>query len=157
MHIHLIEADFLKNRQKHVKRYTFKTGSHADAEDIVQEAYCRALRYRHSFHGDGFDKWFSTILNNCFFDFKNQQGDITGEEYDESSIEGLGCPLYSDQIMREIFELIATKSLMQQEVLTLFFEMDYTPVDISRCTPHSYSNCHQIIRRFRQELKDLYQ
>jgi predicted DNA-binding protein YlxM (UPF0122 family) len=56
-----------------------------------------------------------------------------------------------------VFELITTKSLMQQEILTLFFEQDYKPIDISRCTQHSYSKCHQIIRRFRQELKDLYQ
>ncbi len=156
MNLQQIEQHFLANRQRYVKKYTFKAGTPEDAEDIVQEAYCRLLKYHSSFHGKEFDKWFNTILNNCFFDLKNEQAGHAADLFDEEEAEGVQCPHYSDHVMREVYELIGTKSLVQQEILMLHFQQEYTPIDISRCTEHSYANCHQVIRRFREELKGLY-
>ena len=152
-----IEKHYLANRSMYVKRMTFRAGTPEDAEDIVQEAYYRALRYKRSFSGEGFDKWFITILNNCLRDQKNIQKGHSADEFDEELADGTGCTHYSDHVMKEVFELISTKSVMQQEILNLAFQQDYSPIDISRITDYTYSNCHQVIRRFRQELKDLYQ
>jgi RNA polymerase sigma factor (sigma-70 family) len=156
MELSAIENHFNQNRARYVKKFTFKTGTVEDAEDIVQEAYCRLLKYHHSFHGKEFDRWFNMILNNCFYDLKNNQAGNYAEVFDEEAVEGTSCPHYSDQVMREVYELISTKSLVQQEILGLYFEHEYSAVDISRCTEHSYANAHQVIRRFRQELKELY-
>src|SRR5260221_2363087 len=40
-----------------------------DAEDVVQEAYLRALRYFDSFHGDDGKAWLLTIVRNTFYNW----------------------------------------------------------------------------------------
>jgi RNA polymerase sigma factor (sigma-70 family) len=151
-----IEKHYLANRQKLVKRASFRTGSDNWAEDIVQETYERILKYRKSYDGDNPDKWINTILNNCIRDFKNIENGHTVDEFVEEDSDSIQCPHYSEHIMREVYELIDTKSLLSQEILTLFFKYEYTPADIEKLTTHSYSNCHKIVSRFRQELKELY-
>jgi RNA polymerase sigma factor (sigma-70 family) len=42
------------------------TGSVADAEDVVQEAYLRAYRFFDTFHGDNVRAWLLTIVRNSF-------------------------------------------------------------------------------------------
>jgi len=156
MKVSSIQEHYEKNRQRLVKRMSFRAGSPENGEDIVQEAYARALKYRLSYNGDMFDKWFSTILSNCLRDFKNAEMGHSAEMFDEGDAEGTQCPSYPNHVMREVFELIDTKSLVQQEVLNLHFKQDYSAMDISKITDHSYANCHQVIHRFRQELKELY-
>ena len=59
---------------KHHKEYVRiveSFGEYFYAEDIVQEAYERAIRYRRSYNGAEFDKWLNTILNNCLRDNRN--------------------------------------------------------------------------------------
>lgn len=156
MDLHLIEKHFVANRSRLVKKMFFRSGNMEDAEDIVQEAYYRALKYARGYDGMHFDQWFSTILNNCLRDQKNMQNNHSLDMFDEEEAEGSPCTHYSEHVMREVYELIATKSLVQQEVLNLHFQQEYSPIDISRMTEHSYAKCHQIILRFRNELKDLY-
>lgn len=156
MDVSAIETHYKENRLKLVKRMTWRAGTPEDAEDIVQEAYARALKYREAFDGDHFDKWFNTILNNCLRESKNIENGHAAEQFDEEAAEGLACPHYSNHVMKEVFELIDTKSLVQQEILGLFFKQEYTAIDISRITEYSYANCHQIINRFKNELRDLY-
>src|ERR1700761_6282525 len=45
------------------------TGSNADAEDVVQDAYLRAFRYMDTFRGDNFRVWLLTIVRNSFLDW----------------------------------------------------------------------------------------
>ncbi len=151
-----IEKHYVENRARYVKRLTFRAGSPEDAEDIIQEAYYRALKYAKSCVPDQFDRWFSTIINNCLRELKNQNTGHSADEFNEDEADGLQCPHYSNHVMREIYELIDTKSLVQQEVLNLYFKNEFTAVDISRITSYTYAQCHQIIQRFRKELKELY-
>ena len=58
--------------------------------------------------------------------------------------------------MKEIFELINTKSEVQIEILNMYFKQEFSAKDIAAITEHSYSKTHQIIQRFRNELKELY-
>lgn len=153
-----IEKHYNNNRDKLIKRMTFRTGSnfHA-AEDIVQTAYERALRYVDSFDGDVFDKWFSTIINNCLREFKNEEkGYAPIDEGAEEEAESMSCPHYSAQIMKEIIELIETKSDTQIEVLKPYILHEYTAIDIARISEIPYGTAHQVIQRFRNELKELY-
>lgn len=151
-----IERHYLDRRQTYIKRMTFRSGSEADAEDIVQEAYYRALKYHKSCIDGAEDKWFSRILNNCLRDYKNAQMGHPVEEPDNEETDSISCPHYPEQIMREVLQRINRKDGVQREVLKLHFEQDYSPIDISRITDYTYAQCHQIIHRFREELKRLY-
>lgn len=44
------------------------TQDHEDAEDAVQEAYLRAIRYYDSFDGGDGKSWLLTIVRNCCYD-----------------------------------------------------------------------------------------
>lgn len=156
MEVPAIENHYRLNREKLVKRMAFRAGSDNYAEDIVQEAYERAIRYAVSFNGADMDKWINMILNNCLRDFKNIENGHTTDMFDEEEAQGIDCPHYSMHVMREVYELIETKALVHQEILNLHFKYEYSPIDISRLTEHSYANCHKVIARFRQELRELY-
>jgi RNA polymerase sigma-70 factor (ECF subfamily) len=43
-----------------------------DAEDVVQEAYLRAWRYRDSFRGGDLRPWLLAIVRNCFMSWKDK-------------------------------------------------------------------------------------
>lgn len=135
---------------------TFRAGTVWAAEDVVQTAYERAIRYRRTFNKDDFGKWFNTVLNNALRDYQAEERGYTPIDLENDEAATLDCPHFPEHIMREIHELIETKSLDQIEVLNLFFKQGYSPVDIASITEHSYAKSRQIVQRFRNELKELY-
>lgn len=151
----VVEEYYNENRRKHLKRLTFKLGTEQAAEDVVQEAFYRACKYIQSYSGlEPFGKWFSRILTNASIDYINSERNYDGGMSDEE--ESYSCPSFNEQIRREISELIETKSVVQIEVLTLYFVYEYSAKDVAAVTQYSYAQCHQIIQRFRTELKELY-
>lgn len=156
MYTPAIEKHYIENRHKLVKRMSFRAGTPENGEDVVQEAYTKAIRYRRSFDGTNFDRWFNTILNNTLREFKNLEKGYTPVEYDEEEGEGTACLIYPSRIMAQIYEIIDKRSDIQKEILMLFFHQEYTAKDISMITRYSYAQVHQIIQRFRNELKELY-
>lgn len=161
MSVLAIKTHYCANRQRLVKRLSFRAGTAEAAEDVVQEAYYRALKYRRSFSGnwedeEAVDKWFATILNNSLREYKNIERGHPQVEYVDDSEDGEDFSDIPVHVMRDVYELIDTKTPVQQEVLRLFFHQDYSAKDIAAITEYSYTTCHQIIQRFRNELKELY-
>lgn len=155
--MNLIEEHYRANFNKLVKLMTFRSGTEWDAQDIVQEAYARAIEYYGSFNNTDFNRWFRTVLNNSLRAHKNdEKGYSSALSFDEEDDEGIPCSQYNEQINAEIDELIQTKSLAQIEVLTLHFQKGYPAIDISKVTDHGLWAIHKMISRFRDELKELY-
>ena len=97
-----IENHYKENYGRILKRMTFRAGGIHQAEDIVQEAYCRALKYYSELKVEEFDRWFSMILNNAYNDYKR---DEIGLSYIEDEDEPLGleeCGLVNRQTRRGI-------------------------------------------------------
>lgn len=151
-----IEQHYKEHSHKFLKRLTFRCGNEWDAQDILHDAYERALKYKNSFNGESFEAWFNTIVNNALKEHKNASKGFATSVFEEEEEEGTPCPQYGEQVLREIHQLIKAKAPVQKEVLSLHFQQDYSAIDISRITEYTYSNCHQIIRRFREELKEKY-
>lgn len=149
-----LEKHYTEHRGRLVKTYSFRLGSEQDAEDVVQEAYYRVLKYLNSFDGTSFDKWFSRIIKNCFLERKKELNGNFLEPLGDEEGEGEDGEEYSKHVMRNIYALIRSKNVVQKEVLWLHFNLQYTAKDISRVTDVSYANCHQIIGRFRREIKE---
>lgn len=102
------------------------------------------------------DRWFKTILNNALRLHKNNEKGYSAAEYIEEESEGMPSSQFEDRIVEEIYELIDTKSVMQIEVLTLYFRHGYTAKDIEHITEYPYWSTMKTIQRFREELKELY-
>lgn len=157
MDIPLIIEHYVLNRQKLVKRMTFRVGSSAAAEDIIQTAYERALRY-HSKGGvvEKFDQWFGIVLRNALCEYQNnEKGYSQGNEEDDEHVEGSEAH-FPDRIRAEILWMIEDRSKDHQEILTMYFQQEYSAKDISQITEYSYAKVHQTIQRFRNELKEIY-
>lgn len=152
----LIEDHYNQNRRKLLKRLTFRAGTEWDAEDVLQDAYERAQRYIHAFNGEDFGAWFNMILNNALREHMNAAKGFATEPYDEDEEEGVPCNHYSEQVVKEIYNLIDSKPEHQAEVLTLYFQQDYRAKDISRITYHPYGTVFHMIRRFKEELRGIY-
>lgn len=153
--MHPIEEHYRKNRFMLVKRMSFRAGDYA--EDVVQEAYARALKYFASYKEEyALDAWMSRILNNCLKEQKNAEKGYSAVEFEEDHVDGIPCNRFAESVVAEIYELISTKSVVAMEVLEYHFQQGYSAKEVSELTDYTYANCHQIIRRFRQELKELY-
>lgn len=155
MHVSEIEEHYRLNFNKFVKKMRFRAGTQEAGEDIVQTAYERALLYAKNCEPNRFGQWFSRILNNSFIDHMNAERGYAPVDA-EAEEEMIDCNSYPSHIVREIYELISTKSEAQIEVLTLHLKHGYSATDIHRQTDYSYAKCHQIIQRFRNELIELY-
>lgn len=157
MHLQEIEDYYRANRATMVKRMGWRCGVPELGEDIVHTAFERAIRYRRNCRDGFLPQWFSMLLNNALRDHQNAEKGYSpmGDDVEDVG-ETNSCPHYPTHIMREIFELIDTKSVVQIEVLSLHFREEYSAKDISAITNYSYAQCHQIIQRFRNELKELY-
>lgn len=148
-----IEEHFKKNYNRLLKRLTFRAGTQWAAEDVIQEAYTRAIKYHKSYSGAGLDPWISTIVNNALREYQNaEKGYSHGPEEEEEAIDNSQFR----GIMRDVYKMIEEKSPVHREVLLYFFKYEYGPKDICAITNYSYSQCHQIIQRFRNDLKGIY-
>lgn len=153
----VIEEHYKGNRNRFIKRITSRCGGEWAAADVVQESYYRALKYFSSYKEEfSLDAWFSRILTNTMKEHKNQERGFSHTTYEEDEQEGTPCNRFSEQLVKEIYELIDTKSLVAKEVLSYHFQQGYSAKEVSEITEHSYSNCHQIINRFKSELRELY-
>lgn len=153
-----IEKHYLNNYNRLVKMVLFRAGSIWDAEDVVQSAYERSMRYYKVFPEAEFDLWFGRLLNNVLRDHKSAERDWLrgfGQVEDEDETHG-SCPHYPEAILREVFDLISTKSEIQIEVLSYYMKHELSAKDISEITDYPYKRTHQIIQRFKNELKELY-
>lgn len=150
-----IEDHFRKQRNNYVKKITRRSGTPEAAEDIVQEAYTRALKYSHSFIQGDLDKWMSTIIGNTLRDYMNAERGYTPVEPKEDD-ELAPEVLYPRRVMKEVYDRIELMSKDQQEVLNYFFRQEYTAKEISEITFFTQNKCDKIIQKFRKELKELY-
>ncbi len=152
-----VEKHYVENRKRLVSRLSFRAGSEAVGEEIVQESYYRALKYLNSFDGSNFDKWFSMILTNTLREYMAIEKGYSSDENLEIDEDFIECQGYVKMFSNEIYSLIDKKKEEQKEILLMFFKQGYSSVDISRITRYSYSQCHQTIQRFRNELRGKYE
>lgn len=111
-----------------------------DAEDVVQDACVRAMRYVDSLHGNDARSWFLTIVRHACYDWlkRNRPAEIDRSDADavETAADG-GAPTPEQAALRNaetriLADAVAALPLGFREVLILreFEEMSYK--DIAR-------------------------
>jgi len=96
-----------------------------DAEDVVQEACIRAMRYADSIRGEG-RSWFLTLVRNAFYDWlaSNRPAEVVYDEaaieraVDDSGSEPQQAAMRRDD-SRTLDEALAALPLQFREVLVL--------------------------------------
>lgn len=153
----LIDEHYKKHFGQLSKRYARSTGSDAAGEDIVHDAYEKAMRYYGSYDGSKeFERWFSLILRNSYRDYMRHERGQPTEPLDEFVLEGIECDGLVRRIWKEVEDIIEEVNPNHREILHLHYIKDYPITDISYITEHSLSNCTQVVSRFRKKIKELY-
>lgn len=153
----IIETHYRKNYKTLVKRMTNRVPhhSHALAEELVQEAYVRALQYYKTYDTNRpFERWFSLILNNAASDQLKYENGTSALSLNDDEVD-LEPFILNDEmnipreVVMKVQEAIKDCPPDVSEVLNMFFNLGMRTPDIEKCTRFSHSNIRQIIRRFR--------
>ncbi len=153
----IIEEHHKANFSKFVTRFKRPLNSEHAAEDVVQEAYARALKYKDSYDPtQPFDNWFSSIIRNAFRDALNEERGIVREELNEFNHESLIDDAPMEDLKEALRDSISKESEGYQVVLKLFFFGGYTGREISQVTPYSQTNIRQIVLQFRNKFQKGY-
>lgn len=153
-----INAHFRTHYKALVKRMTHRVPdkSVALAEEVVQEAYARALQYWRTYdpeRGD-FERWFNLILNNTASSKIREENGISTLSLDEEDRDYEPFFLNEEMdiprdIVIKVQEAIKEQPSDVRDVLNMFFNLGMKTTDIEKCTRYSHTNIRQIIRRFR--------
>jgi RNA polymerase sigma-70 factor (ECF subfamily) len=159
MVVNTIDEHYRKNFKNLVKRIRFKSGSTEDAEDIVQEAYTRALKYRGTFNPQNdFNLWFSRILSNALKDFIREKYNTQNHrELDEEGGDAVYDTKGSEYLLKLLVEEIdAVIDDKHREVLSLHQLLGFNLRDIVQIVDIKYKTADQLIQRFRKRILEKY-
>lgn len=155
----LLEKFYRENRFRLVKIMSNRAGSVSNAEDVVQDAFERALKYSNSFQPEKqkLGAWFNTILNNALRDFKvNERRMGMSVEYDERKDEGDFVLELEEDILESVKKDIAEKSYPLSRALYLYFFCQYKPRDIVQVLPISNTYVRTGVKEFKQQMSSGY-
>jgi len=152
----LINDHFRSNYTKLVKRMRNRVpdNSTALAEEVVQEAYARAMKYYRTYDAAlaEFDTWFNSILNNALNVCKNAEGDRGVTHSLEDSTEDIRVNKQDREMHNYILKEIDVCKDREREVLKLFFIHGFKSKDVAEFTNKSHTAVRQVIFRFRERM-----
>lgn len=144
------------NFDKLVKRYARRFDNPHVGQDVVQEAYTRAWKYRHTYdESQPFENWFGII---CFNAFKRLCAEELGhatEDLDEFAVAGVQNSHEIDRLWQQILAMIPKERKDWQEVLYLHFDRNYSIKEISEFHEMSHRNIRVAVYAFRNKIRKL--
>lgn len=156
MNNQMIEEHYKANFNKIVKGISRMVGSVSDAEDIVQNAYERALRYDIR-PLTNFDGWFYIVCKNCARDFmrdNRMQPEVEFDEFDfPSSTHRVSIP----HLKMSIAKMLEKKGETARDIISLMAFRGLSPKEIYQLTSYSAHTIRQTLYRFRLQLRELYE
>lgn len=154
----LIAKHFEEHYETFVKKVRGRSGGEYNAEDVVAEAYSRALQYAESYNQQyPFENWFGTILNNSLKDFKNEERyGGTFVELEESHIFTDAERHYFNRLADEIREEVEKVKGTIGQVLNMYFVLGYKRRDIQKVLDLPRTTVDFYIKTFRDKMKRKY-
>lgn len=152
-----IEQLYTSKRDELVKIYSGRAGQDY-VEDLIQEAFYRALFYADSFNPNfvSLSNWLTSILNNCLRDLQREKRDgKTMHVVDEEPTINDRCPA-DTELEGKILGDIKAKGGDTRQILWLYFKMGYKPSEIHTTLGGSLSYIGVVISRFRHLCQDRY-
>lgn len=152
-----LDKFYRENNSRLVKTYTRFIQNQDRAEDIIQEAYVRALTYWDAYDQEKpFDKWFNSIISSCLRDNKRietMHGMVDIKEAMDVPIKPAAIPaVILDKVMQRIDKLPETEA----SVLRLTLIQHYRPSEIANLVKISANAIRQIVFKFREEIRKDY-
>lgn len=144
-----------QHRDYHIKATSRRAGGLVNAEDVVQEAFARAVQYISSYdQGQKMQKWFNSILVNCLRDFMR-------EERNQGMVKQAQDPEYVDiedaininEKAEEIMQVVSELRYPAKEIVRRFLVLGYSAKEIARSMDVSRRAVNQALFRFYQKVR----
>lgn len=154
----LIEDYYKSNYERLVKSYTRRCGTPWDAEDVVQEAFTRALTHVDKYgRTEPVANWITRIVFNTFCDWKREQraggSSVSYSDEDYDPIEGnQERKVLVDKVRSHISNKYDEKT---QEVINLFYFCNYKAREIGELTGLSTSLVLNKLADFRKVMQEV--
>lgn len=144
------------NFDKLSKRYARRFDNQHIGEDVVQEAYARAWKYRNTYNPEQpFENWFGIICFNAFKRLYAEEQGHVAEDLDEFAVAGIQNSHEIDRLWSQILGMIKKERKGWQEVLYLHFDRNYSIKEISEFHEMSHRNIRVAVYAFRNKIRKL--
>lgn len=155
-----IEKHYRENKDLLLKYYGRVFNGTSLVEDVVQEAYTRALTYWKTMPEDEekFTPWLRTIVSNCIREMWKKEN-VHGMGMDEDNEpEPIVPPSAIPAIIyKQVMERIEGQEPRTRRILGMFFHHQMLPKEIEQMTGEKANNVRQIVFQFRKHLKEDFQ
>lgn len=122
-----------------------------NAEDAVQEAFCRACLYYKSYNDkDDLNRWFRSILTNCINQIKKEERE---RGVSSSDVEEVAAEPVRFALSQNILDLIKSLSPRDQRIIVMYFTQGYRSREVHEILGVSHDVVRDVIRRFRIKLQ----
>jgi len=150
----VIEKYYRENFDRLVKRFTKYYNDKSRAEDVVQEAFCRACLYINNYNPEQeFGSWFNTIANNCGKQNTKQEMRHGAVDYEELPEQEAPDEIIPKVIYNQVVERIEKKDGYVRDILRRVFIDNLSIADVMHLTSQSASNVKRIVFEFRKEIR----
>jgi len=154
----LLESFYKENYKPLCIKWARRAGSYENAEDCIQEAFTRALKYIDSFNRDGseFGAWLNSIINRCVKQIKKDKFFYEPIEDNEDSIETVELEeeFFNDEKLKVIVEKIKTFRQPTKDILYMKFIRGHTPQEIGNVLDMKPKSISMAIYRFKKDFID---
>lgn len=149
----IVETYYRENYTALIKIARRRVGNYSLvlAEEAVQEAFARALKYFKTYNHDNlFNDWFKRILYNTINQLKTQEkngGATTTENEEETSNQG------DVAFTKEIVDILNKSTPRDLEILNNYFFYGFKTREISELMNISHDVVRDRIRTFREKVR----
>lgn len=152
----LISLHYTENYSKLVKRTRGRVpeNSVALAEEVVQEAYARALKYFRTYNPktNTFDIWFQGILRNAINDCRTVEKEHGATLELHENIEELIPPRRNVDTKAIWKQIDGVEKERERHILMLFFVTGFLSKDIAEYLGTNHNTVRQVILRFKNRM-----
>jgi RNA polymerase sigma factor (sigma-70 family) len=148
---------YTEQKDRLIKRVSYRAGGIHNAEDVVHEAFTRALQYIDAYDPQKrpLPAWFNTILNNALKDFKRAERNA-GTTQEEQIIEDLDMEIFKSEVVEELINQIEAMKDPAREILQQFVVLGYTAKEVVQTTDLNIHTVRKCIADFYKSARDRY-
>lgn len=152
--VEYLTEHYEKNFSKLEKRYARRFDNSCIGQDVVQEAYLKAFKYRDTYDASQpFENWFGVICYNAFRTVVAEELGHVTEDLDDMDIAGEASAYEMDRLWQQILDSIDDEKPVAQEVLRLYFNKGYTIKEISEFHIMSHRQIRVHVYAFKAKIK----
>lgn len=152
-----IEQLYSEMYDDYVRMYKSRAGAN-DVEDLLQEAFYRALYYSDSYDEKlvPLETWFGGIIENCLKDLYREKRNGASMHEKLTPESAVIEPRYEEGFSKVLDREISKKKGDHRSILYLYFMCGYELKEIFKVVDTSYTVINQSVSRFKEYLRSIY-